>query len=60
MATQPIHKVVLMLGIYICPLIVVGNLILTLGHKFMLIASLINVNDPLISAWLAMIAAGVR
>ena len=37
----------------------VGYLILILGHKSSEIASLMMVNDPLIRAWLAIIAASV-
>jgi hypothetical protein len=53
------HKNQLILGMYNCPFTVVGYEILSLGQKFNEIASLINVNDPLIKAWLAIIAAAV-
>lgn len=36
-----------------------GYLMVIRGQKFMLTASLINVNDPLMSAWLAIIVARV-
>jgi hypothetical protein len=49
----------LILEIYICPFIDVGYLIRILGQKFREMASLIRVKDPLINAWLAMMAAAV-
>jgi hypothetical protein len=57
--TQPIQSTQLILGIYICPRILVGYLTVTLGQKFSNIASLISVYEPLIRAWLAMIHAAV-
>ena len=59
MVTQPIHKIQLMLGINICPRILVGYLMVMRGQKFMLTASLIKVKDPLINAWLAIMVASV-
>ena len=56
---QPTQRIQLMLGMYIWPRTVVGYFTRTLGQKLRLIASLISVNDPLISAWLAMIVAAV-
>ena len=48
-----------MLEMYICPLMFVGYFILIFGQKFSDIASLIRVYEPLINAWLAIIAAAV-
>src|SRR5690242_11312093 len=42
-----------------CPLSSVGYWIFNFGHRFNRIASLINVKDPEINAWLAIIAAAV-
>ena len=36
-----------------------GYLMVIRGQKFILTASLINVNEPLINAWLAMMVASV-
>ena len=49
----------LIAGIKSCPRSSVGYTILNLGHRLSRMASLINVNDPLINAWLAIIAAAV-
>ena len=46
-------------GMYNCPLMLVGYCIFTFGQMFSDIASLITVKDPLINAWLAIIAATV-
>ena len=46
-------------GTYSCPRSSVGYPIRSLGHRFKRIASLTSVNDPLIKAWLAIIAAAV-
>ncbi len=47
-----------MLEIYICPLMFVGYFILIFGQKLQSdMASLIRVYEPLINAWLAIIAA---
>ena len=57
--------VVLFLGLALLPAMAnpywlfVGNLILIFGQKFSRIASLIKVNEPLIKAWLAIMAAAV-
>ena len=40
-----------------CPFASDGYLIFILGQRFNRMASLISVNEPLISAWLAMMAA---
>ena len=58
-STQPTHNIQLILGIYIWPLTVVGYFTRTFGQKLRLIASLISVKDPLMSAWLAIIVAAV-
>ena len=57
---QHTYKSQLMLGIYICPFRSLGNLVLTRGQKFRRMASFIKVNDALINAWLATIAAAVE
>ena len=44
-------------GIYNWPLASVGYFIFIRGHKFNRIASLMSVKEPLINAWLAIIAA---
>ncbi len=46
-------------GTYSCPFIVPGYFMCILGQKSRFMASLINVNEPLISAWLAIMAAPV-
>ena len=57
--TQPVKSIQLILGMYICPLISVGYFVFILGQNPRLIASLISVNEPLISAWLAIMDAMV-
>ena len=51
---KPVYK-----GQITCPLIKVGCKTLILGQKFNETASLIRVKEPLIIAWLAIIAAAV-
>lgn len=46
-------------GIYICPFTLVGCFILMRGQKLRFIASLNIENEPLMSAWLATMAAPV-
>src|SRR5678816_2934457 len=58
-SVQPANKIQLMLGMYICPRILVGYFVFILGQKPRLTASLISVNEPLISAWLAIMDAAV-
>jgi hypothetical protein len=56
-AMHPTQSIQLMLGMYICPFILLGNLIVILGQKLRLTASLISVKEPLINAWLAIMVA---
>ena len=57
---QVIHRNQLTKGRYTCPRINVGCKILILGQKLSDTASLKSVYDPLIRAWLAIMAAAVE
>ena len=51
------HKKIFIYGTYNWPFISVGYLMVIFGQKFSEMASLMTVKEPLIRAWLAIIAA---
>ena len=59
--TQLLHinNIILTAETYTCPFNSVGYFIINFGNRFNFIASDINVNDPVIKLWLAIIAASV-
>ena len=57
MVKHPAKRIQLALGTYNWPFSSEGNLILTFGQRFKRMASEINVKEPEIKAWLAIIVA---